>query len=55
MLYWYDIELKLEENYHAKMLNECKNEEAIKMENLRHVFKVKYINENAREEREMLK
>lgn len=43
------IPRKLEEDYHKFLLSECKNEEAVRMENLRHMFKLKVIESREKE------
>lgn len=41
-----DIQLKQEDEYHKKLLSECQNEAARKMELIRHNMKIEIIKNN---------
>jgi hypothetical protein len=46
------IPQKLEEDFHQFRLSECKTEEAIKIENIRHMMKMDILRAREKDERE---
>lgn len=48
----FSIPQKLEDDFHQQQLSECKTEESVKIENIRHMMKTKIIEAREKECRE---